>query len=660
MADMDERELLALVGDEMRRAIGFDEDTTLSDARNRALLYYRGEMPDMPPQLNRSRAVSSDVRDAIETALPDLIEILSNEAVVEFPPTGPDDEEQAELETDYVRNVFFEDNRGFWTLYCSIKDALMMRTGVIKVWPEREEYEEEQALEGQPLGSAQMAQAAGLTVDDYQSDGVTEAFAVKRTVGVGRVRVAPWPAEDIAFARDATSVEDAPYFAARERVRAFELLERGYPADEVSKLQAYGGGDDESIRNNRNLAEDDGINDLGGIGDHRLVEVVEHYIRVRKKGGGLCIKRVVTDSDASVVLDYEEVDAIPFAVGTPYMIPHRIMGLSVADLLMEVQQIKTALLRMALDSGYFALNQRHEVAVDQSTDDTIRDLVQNAPGMPVRSRTGSAVRPLPSPGLSFDAWGALEAVTAMGENRTGIIRAAQGLNSDALHDTATGMKELAGAAQKRLRLIARVLGECMVAPAFRLVHAACRVAIQEPVPKKVMGSWRDNVVPSEWRGRGDIKVDVGIGSGGRQEDILYSTRILELQREMVAGGLGGVMIRPEHIHAAFTRLLRAMGVKNVDAMVADPAEAQAQPEAEPKPDPALLEAQAKAQAKRLEAQLDAELAREKLAVETELAREKMQAEMQLARERMRLEAELGLVKEASNLPESRPGGSLAS
>jgi hypothetical protein len=38
-----------------------------------------------------------------------------------------------------------------------------------------------------------------------------------------------------------------------------------------------------------------------------------------------------------------KIEAIPYAVGSPYLVAHRLIGRSVADLLIEVMKIKTAL-----------------------------------------------------------------------------------------------------------------------------------------------------------------------------------------------------------------------------------------------------------------------------------------------------------------------------
>ena len=88
-------------------------------------------------------AVSTDVADTVEGLMPSLMDIFtSGDEVVRFEPVGPEDVAAAEQETDYVNHVFMQQNAGFIVLYSFIKDALLSKVGIVKVWWEtREEHE---------------------------------------------------------------------------------------------------------------------------------------------------------------------------------------------------------------------------------------------------------------------------------------------------------------------------------------------------------------------------------------------------------------------------------------------------------------------------------------------------------------------------------------
>lgn len=146
MPKMSLDELRAILSAEKADALSAQEASKLSADRQRAQDYYNGDMTeDMPTMEGRSAAVSTDVADTVEGLMPSLMEIFtSGDDVVELAPVGPEDEEAAQQETDYLNHVFMELNPGFLVLYSMIKDALISKTGIVKVfWEESEEEERE-------------------------------------------------------------------------------------------------------------------------------------------------------------------------------------------------------------------------------------------------------------------------------------------------------------------------------------------------------------------------------------------------------------------------------------------------------------------------------------------------------------------------------------
>src|SRR5262249_54437682 len=125
-------------------ALGATPASKPSVERSDAMDYYLGDMAkDMPAPEGRSRAVSTDVADTIEGLMPSLMEIFcGGDEVVRFEPVGPNDSAAAEQETDYVNHVFMQVNPGFLILYTFIKDALLSKTGIVKVWWEDRTIEE--------------------------------------------------------------------------------------------------------------------------------------------------------------------------------------------------------------------------------------------------------------------------------------------------------------------------------------------------------------------------------------------------------------------------------------------------------------------------------------------------------------------------------------
>jgi hypothetical protein len=147
----------------------------LAQERADAMDYYLGDMSkDMPAQDGRSKAVSTDVADTIEGLMPSLMDIFAgSDEVVRFEPVGPEDEEAAQQETDYVNHVFMQNNPGFMVLYSFIKDACLSKVGIVKVWwEEREEEERESYYDLDENQFALLAQAVaasdgGMTIAEH-------------------------------------------------------------------------------------------------------------------------------------------------------------------------------------------------------------------------------------------------------------------------------------------------------------------------------------------------------------------------------------------------------------------------------------------------------------------------------------------------------------
>lgn len=657
---MDDESLLAILANERKNSIGFDHDDTLAGERETALNYAKGVMDDIPALPNRSKAVATVVSDAVETILPDLVEIFTGEDVATFAPRGPEDEDGAQQETDYIQHVFFDQNPGFMVLYAMFKDACLTKTGVVKWRWEDARYGEDEVFENRNAVEAQALQQYGEIVEVTQQEqpepagGPLFTVKVRPVLSPGCVKVEAFPPEDFTVGADTVRLADATYCALRTRQRVQDLVLDGVPEDVVERLSAYSSTDD-SLDLARDTVDesDDETDSTGGL---RMVEVVEHYIRLEGK-----LWRVLTGNDEKVLIQKEEVEEIQVAAITPYIVTHRFYGESVADKLLEIQRIQTVLTRMALDSAYFALNQRHAVDMSKADEHTLSDLLRNEPMMPVRMKSAGAVTPITSPGLSFDAFGALEYFETIAEKRTGIVRNAQGLNPDTLHDTAKGMAALVSASQKRVRLIARIFAETGVKDMFLGIHALIRRNVSSSQKARLRNKWVD-VDPTKWGARNDMTIEIGLGSSGRDAELQAMAVLNDTMEKLInlQGGAQGPIVGIKNVYAAAMRQAQKLGFKSPEMFFSDPAEA---PPQQPQTDPAQSEAQAKMQveqaklqmqmqAGQAKAQADLQLAQQKMAAETELARYKADAELELKREQ--LAAELALKRELAMIGARNP------
>jgi hypothetical protein len=191
MPKMSISELKSMLAAERADALAAISAARLAEERTDAMDYYLGHMrKDMPAQDGRSRAVSTDVSDTIEGLMPQLMDIFAgSDEVVRFEPVGPEDEAAAAQETDYVNHVFMQQNPGFMTLYSFIKDALLSKVGIVKIWwEEREEESRETYCDLTEDQFALLAQAV------LESDGAMKVVA-HTARDTGAVAAMPNPAD---------------------------------------------------------------------------------------------------------------------------------------------------------------------------------------------------------------------------------------------------------------------------------------------------------------------------------------------------------------------------------------------------------------------------------------------------------------------------------
>ena len=120
--------------------------------------------------------------------------------------------------------------------------------------------------------------------------------------------------------------------------------------------------------------------------------------------------------------------------------PHQVVGLSLADLVADVQDLRTDLTRSYLDALSFANS--GELVVDYGPNQTgwadIDSLLSRGPGSLYRVRGGASITPLPVNSSASEAVQGLQLTDQLVERRSGVTSRTQSLDADTLQNTATG------------------------------------------------------------------------------------------------------------------------------------------------------------------------------------------------------------------------------
>lgn len=656
---MSDSELASILQQHEAQSVGYFEDD-IADEQEQALNYYYRRMDDLPAASGTSQAVDGTVAIVIENALAAILKpFVSADETVSFAPRGPEDVEQAEQATEYVNYIFNCDNPGFSILHDWFKEALLLKLGIVKYW-----WEDEERFEGQEIEVPDdMSLAAiGDALVDYTETDSGFIARVGRMVQDGRVKVETIPNEEFRISPFTRSIDTAEYAAhVPSNIRRSDLLEMGFDPDIVESLPAYSSEGLETSRREARYDDEDSIGtlELGGV--HKPMDriaVKDEYVRIDFNGDGIAeTRRVVRVND--VILLNEEVDDNPFALLCPVPMPHKVYGQSLADLTMDLQRISTVLWRQTLDNLYKTNNPRPVVGKaaineDGSTHDSLSD---NAPGAAIVVNDINGFRFDSVPFFAEKSFPMLDYVQQQQEERTGIGRSGQGLDTNALKKsgqmTATEMAMIQSGKNARAELIARIFAETGVK---RLFKGILRLVVRHQPKERVIrlrNKWVE-VDPRGWDVDMDLEIAVGLGIGEKTEQLAQADAVLTTMAELAQSPYAS-LVTAENVHAAVKRKYHASGIKNVDEYLSDPAEAGPQ---EPKPDPemAKVEAEAQQQAMKLQGEQQAaamrletmreemllkqQLAREEAEFEAQLAREKAALEGQLARERMIMEAEL--------------------
>jgi hypothetical protein len=295
---------------------------------------------------------------------------------------------------------------------------------------------------------------------------------------------------------------------------------------------------------------------------------------------------------------------------------------------MDIQRIKTALLRGALDNLYLHNHPRVEVPESHASDNTLDDLLVSRPGGIVRTKVPGGLQWQVVPDITASIYPALQYFDATREWRTGGSRQGQGVDPNALQNQVAAIaNQMFNAAQARIKLIARIFAETGIRNLFSLLHGVIRRYGSQAETVRLRNQWV-NVDPRDWKERNDMTINVGLGTGSKFEQLAHMTTIIGLQREALMGGLAH-MVPADNLYNSAKEVVKLVGLKNVDRFFTDP---RGQGAAPPAPDPAVTALQVRSEIEKTQALAD---------IETQKA--KTQAEILLAERKFELERELKLL-----------------
>ena len=654
---MDDDELQGI----LQAVIGDAEDFVdeeLSPVREKATKYYNAE-PFGNEEEGRSQFVVSEVRDAVTGIMPSLMRVfVGPDDVVEFVPKSKESVSTARLMTDAVRNKF-ELQGGFLKLYAALLDGLVRDIGAFMWgWEERDTITEE-TLSGLTMGEINaLAEEEGVEIVEKEEDGTltpevpagpeaqamagqmtpmpgqgpqpgmmgpppeekTYKVRVKRTVTDGDTWYDAVPTEELIFSRTTRTPTDTLFIGRRKKVTRGELLAMGYEEEDIEEHLSLGKLGESLEVDSRNPSENEG--DADSTEENEEAVYFEGYLRLDYEGEGADVYKICALGAEYKPLHIERADEIKLAVWSPYPEPHTLVGKGVASRTMDLQLLKSALLRGILDSLSASIFPRMAYIEGQVNPE---DVLNTEIGGPYRvkntSSLANALMPITIPFQGREGLTLMEYADGIRESRIGRSAGPDGLDQDALQSTEKAAARAAvSASQMSTEMIARMAAEQLLKPLFRGLMRELARHKPKPYMTKVRSQWME-VDPRSWMSDLDVQCNIALGSGTVEMKLGNLDKIISRLTALMGTGPDNPIASWVELRNALAAEAEILGYKDTEKfykMVTPEQLRQMQAAAAmqpPPPSPEQMLAEGQIEAKRLEVEGKLAIERDKLHLE---------------------------------------------
>lgn len=578
---MTEPELKAIIEQQLARSDWF-ENTELEQTHRRALDAYFGR--DRPAHVEgRSNAVSMDVADAVESLAADIMPAFNFDEIAAFDANGALDVEQAALESQ-ICNRYLKINHGRIEIQSAIRNALLLRNGILMVHVETQQqvdHERYEALSDLELQAVQAPTASNQAVKitalkRNADDAELTDINLTRTTEFKKLRIESVDPANMIVPREFTSIflDAAELVGRRMFLTRSELVAMGF---DRAKIDALGSTQSDwktsSLARNRDRTTPHW--DRVDRSQNRI-ETFELYIKVDWDNDGIAELRKVLYAGgmtAGVILKHEPWPFQPFAAGTPFLIPQRFWGLSVYDKIIEIEVRKSQALRQYEDNLSNA-NFNELVVVDG--DMNMPDAQARRPGGIIRADSPNAVQPIPviDTGSASRAW--LAYLDEMRSERVGATLDLQSADFQIAGESASGVERQIRPKEQLAQLLCHTLGETLIAETFRLIHFTLREFMPAVAEFPVAPNRFVSATPGEWPARGEVSVIAGMSNAERIERRATMDTMLLQMEKLHSAGFNDVLVNFETYHAALLDWTKAGGISSPRRYWLDPRQPEQQ------------------------------------------------------------------------------------
>lgn len=605
--------LIGVIDSAEQNSYGADTEGLLGQDRADAIEYYLGKNVE-PNEAGRSQVVDRSVYETIQWIKPSLARIFANgDDIVELPPIGPEDEAPAKQESQYLNWLVLNKTNWFQTFDTASTDALLNKAAYLYVYREDFTQTESERYERQTQAgvhlilqdkSAKLVSLKEYPDPDYEPvPQPTQTpqgpqlvipppvtlfdIEIKRVKPDRKFCIKALPPERVKVAKTCTNVQvkDSDYFEYWDFPTISDLRALGYDIPDDVATEHDTNRQEDAARDQ--YAENAWLHDSSTDPAMRRVRCRWIWLRYDMDEDGISeLLHVIRIGNE--VFEVEQVNRIPVAVLCPDPLPHRHVGNAVADVVIDIQRIKTVILRDGLDNLRQTNNARTFLNPDKVNLD---DQLVSRPGGIVRGKSGkNAVfgqdyAPITVPFVFPQAMEGLQYMDQVRESRTGVGDYFNGMDPNALNKTATGIQQLSTMASQRVEQIARNFSSG-IEVMFEVLHEIVLMAGAHTDVVKLSGTWVE-VNPAEWRRRYDFKISVGYSAGNRDALAGKLGNLWQMQMQMAQAGIPTV--QPQNLYETSTEYVKAAGLTQPNRFFTDPHTLP--PPKPPQPDPTVIAAE---------------------------------------------------------------------
>jgi hypothetical protein len=575
---MNDNEILGILGQEITHSRGYD-GSELQENHKNALRRYFGR-PRGDEVEGRSAIISMDIADTVDSVMAELSPMLKS-TLIEFEADGEQDEQQAQLESDFVMHCAQKSNL-YDQFYSAAHNALLLQNGWLKVyvdehtkvWETEHSAVDEMDLTELLTPTGPMHNIEVLTQGDNADEPGKIDIQLKHSYKNKSLCVESIAPEFMLFSagHQSQDLKDIRFVAEKRMHTRSELIDMGCSKAKVAELNAL---QHETYYTNqeRQFSADD---QRGGF--EPSVETVDVYycyawMDIDGDGEAELWHLLVGNYEANVMLKKERAKFVPYATGSALVVPNRVIGLSMYDKMIQVENSKTHVLRQWLDNQNHANNTRFG-AVEGEVN--MQDVLSSRPGGIVRMRSPDGLFPIPFNDAGPSCMSALQYLDQVRTERGG---AAVDMQTGIMQASANAGADASGREwshkERMTTYYCRNLVEGMFRRTFMLIHEALRCYYDGEMSAKLRGKWT-STNPMRWVPRETVKIVAGLSDQERREK--GQNLQLNLQNQMMAmqAGLDGVLTDAGGIYQTLADWVRCADLDSVENFYIDPDSEEAQ------------------------------------------------------------------------------------